>query len=244
MSSFQAGFAARHDAAASILHQAFATGAEGFAPADLSARATRKSPKSFSPEPVAPRHFSPVDPDNNPTEGWNPLDPKIEPETGSSNAFEKARSAGFAEGLAHAEALARESEERNIALMQSVTHALKSAGHCDRNQLANHLRQTVLLLLSKLVGDIGIAPDLLAGRIEAAADMLADSAESAILRVNPDDVGVLEGKLPATIFPVGDASVERGGFVLESASTIVEEGPALWLEQLAQAIDRVAVPTP
>jgi flagellar assembly protein FliH len=30
--------------------------------------------------------------------------------------------------------------------------------------------------------------------------------------------------------------------VLESASTIVEDGPELWLEQLAQAIDRVAVP--
>jgi len=37
--------------------------------------------------------------------------------------------------------------------------------------------------------------------------------------------------------------VERGGFVLESASTIVEDGPELWLEQMAQAIERVAMPT-
>jgi flagellar assembly protein FliH len=45
------------------------------------------------------------------------------------------------------------------------------------------------------------------------------------------------------VFAVGDVHVARGSFVLESASTIVEDGPELWLEQLAQAIDRVAVPT-
>ena len=70
----------------------------------------------------------------------------------------------------------------------------------------------------------------------------ADSAESAMLRVHPDDVALLEGKLPRSVFAVGDAAVTRGSFVLESASTIVEDGPELWLEQLAQAIDRVAVP--
>ena len=53
---------------------------------------------------------------------------------------------------------------------------------------------------------------------------------------------LLEGRLPATIFAVGDAAIARGSFVMESASTIVEDGPELWLDQLAQAIDRVAVP--
>ncbi|PMY02631.1 flagellar biosynthesis protein FliH, partial [Pseudomonas sp. MPR-R2A5] len=72
--------------------------------------------------------------------------------------------------------------------------------------------------------------------------LLTDVTESAMLRVHPDDVALLEGKLPRQIFAVGDASVARGSFVLESASTIVEDGPDLWLEQLAQAIDHVAVP--
>ena len=39
-----------------------------------------------------------------------------------------------------------------------------------------------------LIGEAGINPDLLATRIEAATDMLADSAESAMLHVHPDDV--------------------------------------------------------
>ena len=48
------------------------------------------------------------------------------------------------------------------------------------------------------------------------------------------------GLLPDTIFPVGDAAVARGSFVMEAASTIVEDGPALWMEQLTAAIERAA----
>ena len=112
----------------------------------------------------------------------------------------------------------------------------------DREAVAARLRQTVLLLVGKLVGEIGVSADLLAGRIETAADLLADASESAMLRVHPDDVALLDGRLPKSIFPVGDASVARGSFVLEAASTIVEDGPALWLEQLEQTIDRCPVP--
>ena len=55
-------------------------------------------------------------------------------------------------------------------------------------------------------------------------DMLSDAKEAAMLRVHPDDVALLAERLPQTVFPVGDPNVERGGFVLESASTIVEDG--------------------
>jgi flagellar assembly protein FliH len=30
---------------------------------------------------------------------------------------------------------------------------------------------------------------------------------------------------------------------MESASTVIEDGPAMWLEQLEAAIDKVALPT-
>ena len=108
--------------------------------------------------------------------------------------------------------------------------------------MAGHLRQTVLHLVTRMIGEAGVAPDVLAARIEAATDLLADSAESAILRLHPDDVALVQDHLPKTVFPVGDATLKRGAFVIESASTIVEDGPDLWLDQLAQAIDRVPIP--
>lgn len=248
MSSFAAGFAARHDAAAEALHQAFAVPRQGFAPADIKARASGPRPKSFAPQGPGtangtPKHFSPADRDHQPTEGWDPLDPQVDTATSFVDPIETARAAGFSEGMAHAQALAREAGERNLALIEAVSRALKDAGRIDRDAIAQQLRETVLTLVTKLVGEVGIAPERLAERITAAVDLIAESAESAILRVHPDDVALLKDRLPATVFPVGDAGVERGGFVIESASTIVEGGPNLWLDQLAHAIERVAVPT-
>lgn len=242
MSEFTAGFAARSHGVAEALKVAFASRVAGFAPADLRARAER-GPVHFSPQDPAdngPRHFSPANPDANPTAGWDPLSaataaPLVDP-------IAAAHAAGYAEGVEAALAQTSADGARDRALLAALAAALQADDRIDRAAVAQRLRQTVLFLVTQLVGEAGIAPDLLARRIDAAADMLNDAAEAAMLRVHPDDITLLEGKLPRQIFAVGDATVARGSFVLESASTIVEDGPALWLEQLAQAIDRVAVP--
>ena len=243
MSNFSAGFSARHSVAAKALHQAVEGQVGGFAPADLKAHAAAKGrPKSFSPQEVAPKSFKPADPAADPTEGWDPLNPNGD-QQGFVDPIETARNAGFSEGVIHGRELEREDHERDVALLQSITHALRTSERIDRDQLARHLRDAVMTLVTKLVGDTGISPDMLANRIAAAVDLLADGAESAVLRVNPADVALLKDKLPPTMVPLADAAIDRGSFVIEAASTIVEEGPDLWLEQLAQAIDRVALPT-
>lgn len=239
MSDFAPGLAGRHRAAAHVLQRAFAEPV-GFAPSDV----TRMGVRTFA-EPVAPKHFSPADPDTNPTEGWDPFADAAPRNHGPfADPIAAAHAAGFAEGKAAAVAESEDARAREAALLEQVSAALAAGAHFDRERMAGQLRQTVLHLVSKLVGEVGVAPDVLAGRITAAIDMLADSAESVLLRIHPDDVPLIEGKLPATIFPVGDPHVARGGFVIESASTIVEDGPDLWLEQLAQAIDRVPIPPP
>lgn len=244
---FTAGFASRHTTTANILASAFAP-PSGFAAADIRERVTARptsnfASPSFTSQPVAepgtPKHFSPADKDVNPTAGWDPLDPVSE--SSFIDPLADAHAAGYAEGLAAAAAAAQAGAARDGALLGDLASAL-GGDRIDRDRIAAQLRQTVLFLVSKLVGEVGIAPDVLAGRIETAADLLSDSAESALLRVHPDDVALLEGRLPKSIFAAGDPSVARGSFVLESASTIVEDGPELWLDQLAQAIDRVPVP--
>lgn len=245
MSDFAPGFVARQDAAAQALQQTFEAreAASGFVPADPRARASGKKPKSFSPEANPPKHFSPADRASDPTSGWDPLSAEMDEKASSFiDPVETARAAGFAEGVAHAQAQARENGARDRDLLGALAAAIGDASRLDREGIARKLRQTILFMVSRLVGDIGVSGALLATRIEAAVDLLADATESAVLRVNPDDVALLKGKLPKTLHPVGDAMIDRGSFVLEAASTIVEEGPELWLEQLAQAIDQVAVP--
>ena len=239
--SFTAGFTARHNAAAEALHRAFSMGERMFSPSDIKERAgTRPRPC----DAAEPRHFSPADPDSNPTEGWDPFaaDQGAHDSGGFVDPIKAARDLGYAEGKAAglAEAAANSLHERQ--LIEAVAAELRTAGQLDREAIAAQLRQTVMLLVGRLVGEVGVDGDLLSKRVEAATEMLADSAESALLRVNPDDLPLLEGRLPKTVFAAGDAAVERGCFVLESASTIVEDGPGLWLEQLSQAIDRVALP--
>lgn len=245
MSDFSPGFASRHEAAAEILQAAFAP-PEGFAEYDITARARggrqpATGPRSFAPETPGPRHFSPADPDANPTQGWDPLTPDGNGE-GFVDPIAAARQAGFAEGMAAALAELGDARARDDALVARLAEALHQGVQFDREAIAGRMRATILMLVTRLVGEAGVAPDLLAARVTAAVDMLADSAESAMLRLNPADVPLVAGKLPKTLFPIGDEGVERGGFVLESASTIVEDSPEQWLTQLAQAIDRVAVP--
>ena len=252
MSSFTSGLAAiRHDALGEALQRAFsvmpgfaATEARGIAAAYAAAFTARDAAAAQGAAAAdGPRHFSPADPSSNPTEGWDPFEP--EAEVASAGVFvdpvAAARSAGYEAGYADALAEAQAAAARDQALLGALGEALQG-GRLDRETLARQLRQTVLYLVTQLVGEVGIAPDRLAARIAAATDMLSDQAEAAMLRVHPQDVALLDGKLPASVFAVGDAAVARGSFVLESASTIVEDGPELWLEQLGHAIERVAMP--
>ncbi|PAX07938.1 flagellar biosynthesis protein FliH [Sphingomonas lenta] len=236
MSEFVAGFVPRHAAPAERL-RAVMEPEPGFA------AAAPRAPRHFAPKPAGtgPKHFSPADPDGDPTEGWNPLDPSLDEPV--LDPLQAAREAGYAEGFAAATAALAQAEERDRAMLGSLVEALGQAGRIDRDAMAGRLRATVMLLVGRLVGEVGVSADLLSRRVVAATDLLAEKSESALLRVHPDDVQLLEGKLPDNVFAAGDANVDRGSFVLEAASTVVEDGPELWLEQLAQAIDRVPLPT-
>lgn len=217
----------------------------GFAARDVASFARPEGdgadgPVSFSPAPP-PKHFSPADPDSNPTEGWDPFDatataPAADPAPPAQafDAVSIARAEGFVEGQ-KAATVDQESIERLAA-------ALARINGFDREALAGRLRQTVLYLVSRLIGETGVSGDLLAGRISAAVELIADSSEPALLRLNPDDLKLVEGRFPDRVFAVADKAVERGGFLIETKTTVIEDGPGAWLAQLAAAIDRTALP--
>lgn len=241
MTGFTPGFASRHDAAAAVLGAAFAL-PKPFETFDLRGGS---QPRNFAPQGEGgPRHFTPQDPDSDPTAGWDPLDPNAsQPEAaGFVDPIAAAHAAGHAEGYAKALAEIAADTGRDRALADALGDAFGRAASFDRDAFARRLQQTVLTLVARIVGESGVSAELLTNRIEAAADCLADSAESALLRLNPEDVPLVEGRLPKTIFAVADPHMARGSFALESASTVVEDGPDEWLAQLAQAIDRVAMP--
>ncbi len=256
---FVVGMPSRADAAALTRTRARSDVAPGFTPADLIAR-IEEAFGARSPAPASapagetaaadtfgeaagdqPRHFSPADAEANPTAGWDMLDADA-PIPPCVEQVEAARIAGYHEGLADAAIAADAVVSRERELLEAVAGAMKAGGAIDRVALAEALRRTVTMLVTQLVGEIGVSAPLLVARVEAATELLADASESAMLRVHPDDLPLIEGRVPGTVFPVGDEGVARGSFVMEAASTIVEDGPAMWLDQLTQAIERAAVP--
>jgi flagellar assembly protein FliH len=202
-------------------------------------------PVHFSPAP-GPKHFRPADPDHNPTEGWNPFEaagePPVEAVEPVLDAIDSARAEGFAAGLEAAQRVAASGAAEHAGAIDRLIAALESMGGFDREALAGRLRQTVLYLVTRMVGEIGVAPDLLVQRIEAAVKLLADSSEPALMRLNPADLALVDGRVPDRVFAIADKAIERGALVIETRTTVIEDGPSGWLNQLAAAIDRTALP--
>lgn len=246
---FVAGFASRHQ-----INPATIGRNDGFAPADLAARAQlagsaapaakAAGPKSFSPRPVGPKHFSPAPaaPEPEQAEESASWDGRSADPHAFVDPIERARAAAFEEGVAHARALAEAERERDLALLHGLAAQLGNGGRIDRDTLAEQLRATVLTLVRQMLGEVSIAPEQLARRAEAATALIADAAESAVLRLHPEDVPLVKSHLPATLHPIADENVARGHYVLEAAATLIEDGPSHWLGQLETAIERVALP--
>lgn len=218
-------------------------GALGAAMSGMRGGFAERGPVGFSPQP---QHFRPATPGANPTAGWDPFDPmgdkaKAAPQA-TQDAIETARAEGFAEGVAAAERMAAERGEADAQALARIATGLENMSGFDRDALATRLRQTVMFLVARLVGETGVSAELLTRRIDAAAALLAESAEAVALKLNPDDLPLVETHVPAGITASADASIERGGFRLETRSTAIEDGPAAWLNQLAAALDRTALP--
>ena len=219
-------------------------GALGAAMSSLRGGFAEGGPVSFSPAPE-PKHFRPANPGVNPTEGWDPFDPlgaDAAPATEAPDPITAARAEGFAEGMAAAERMAAERGEADAQALAEIAGLLQMMSGFDRDALATRLRETVMFLVTRLVGDSGVPADLLNQRITAAAALIAAGAELAQLRLNPADLALVEGHQPERVTLVADESIGRGGFRIETRSGAIEDGPASWLKQLAAALDRTAIP--
>ncbi len=219
-------------------------GALGAAMSGMRGGFSESGPVHFSPAPE-PKHFRPANPGTNPTAGWDPFDPMgdgtSDPASAPFDAIDAARAEGFAAGMAEAERLAAARGEADAQALAQLAGLLEMMSGFDRDLLAGRLRETVLFLVKRLVGEVGVSAELLGSRIAAAAELLADTSEVATLRLNPADHALIDGHQPARVSLVADEAIGRGGFRIETRTTVVEDGPEAWLAQLSAALDKAAV---
>jgi flagellar assembly protein FliH len=144
---------------------------------------------------------------------------------------------GWEEGRRTAE-LEFASERDAVARLAETLETLRPE---PSNALALVLAEAVDRLVRKIVGGGAIDGAQLVARAEAAAALVADEMAPARLRLNPEDVPLLEAaRIPVAL--VADEALARGTLVLETGEGWIEDGPAIRLERLRAELDRMGAP--
>lgn len=142
---------------------------------------------------------------------------------------------GFAEGAAQAEARAREEERERDARRHAIELAFARFDAESAAALRERLRLTVLALCEDAILPLALDEDGLVARIGEATAMLQRAQDERRVLLHPDDLALVESRLPADLVAMPDPSVERGGLRIETEDGGIEDGPSQWRRILEEA---------
>ncbi len=156
------------------------------------------------------------------------------PEVGDplAEAWEQGHAAGQAEAGAAASAFA----DTQTAARKRIELALARLDSDQAEALRHKLLATVLALCEAAIAPLALDHDALTARVARAAQMLARSDDDKRLRLHPDDLVLVEGRLPEGLTVEPDPALERGSLRFETSAGGVEDGPAHWRRAIAEAI--------
>lgn len=147
-----------------------------------------------------------------------------------------------ADAYAQGYADARATIEKEIAAERDAIAQLAGALEVLRPEptgaLAMLLAETVDKLVRQVVGEVDIDGTTLLDRAREAAELIGKDTEPSRLRAHPDDAVLLESA-ELEIELVADPLLERGTIRLETGHGWIEDGPAVRLERLRAALDRM-----
>jgi flagellar assembly protein FliH len=147
----------------------------------------------------------------------------------------EAMAQGFSAGI---EAGRREADKEREAL-RALAAGLEHLRPEPTQGLGAMIAATVERLLKDVVGEAAVDLDTLVARANVAAAMIGEETRPSILKLNPDDLKRLAGvELPVAAAP--DATLAPGSLRLETSAGSIEDGPAVRLDRLKLALDRIA----
>lgn len=147
----------------------------------------------------------------------------------------KAYAEGYARGNAEAEARAKAQAAEEMAARNRIEAAFARLGEQEMLRLEERLRETALVLCEQAMAPLAIDPDGLTARIGKALAMLRRAEDERLLRLHPEDMELVAGRLPEDLRIEPDPALERGELRLETPDGGVEDGPQQWRRVLAEA---------
>lgn len=147
-------------------------------------------------------------------------------------AYAEGHAAGYAEAKAVADAMAMidEAARRHF----SFSFARLDADLAE--QLRFKLHETVTALCEAVLQPLALDAEALARRVETAAGMFVRADDERVIRLHPDDLALVAGRLPPDWQFLPDLTLERGALRVETASGGIEDGPQQWRAAITEAL--------
>jgi flagellar assembly protein FliH len=151
---------------------------------------------------------------------------------GAETAYADGYGKGFEEGVGQALAQA----DLNAAARGKIELGLGRLAEQEEQRFEERLRETVLALCETTLAPLTADPDILATRVTNALGLLRRSEDERTLRMHPDDLALLTGRLPDHVRVEPDPALERGALRIETAEGGIEDGPGEWRRVLSEAL--------
>jgi flagellar assembly protein FliH len=143
---------------------------------------------------------------------------------------------GYASGLVEAQTAARAQADAEGAAREAIELTLTRLDAGLAEELRQKLFATVAALCEAALAPLALDREALTARIARAAEMLARGDDDKRLRLHPDDLALVAGRLPEGLAVEPDPALERGALRFETTAGGVEDGPAHWRRAIAEAI--------
>lgn len=150
--------------------------------------------------------------------------------------IEEASREAFLQGFQEGERLTREAMEQDNILRAELASAIALLAQSGEGSLATMLSQTVIRLVTQIMGDVPIDQDVLKARCEAVAACIDSDDARAVLEVNPEDLPLLEMEQIGVAL-AANPDLPRGSVRLATAEGWVEDGPDVRLARLHALMD-------
>lgn len=190
--------------------------------------------------PAPNGHFTPWGSDGHPRRRASDFAPS--PKSSSPvTDIETLRNEAFAEGFEQGrQAVMMEFMREREALAQLIRSA-ESLQPEPSGPLAAVLAESVIRLVRQIVGEVQIDPVMLKTRAESIAELVTAESGPARLRMNPDDMAMLDGvDLGLPMAP--DHHLASGTIILETGEGWIEDGPHVRLAKLRSQLDNMVLP--
>jgi flagellar assembly protein FliH len=165
-----------------------------------------------------------------------PVPMMIEPDAPADDPIARAFTDGFAAGLSAAESEVQERAVVEGQAREALALSIARLDHDLQEELRLRLRDTVAALCEAAIAPLAIDETALMRRIEKAVSMLARADDERIIRLHPEDIGMLSSQMSMDWQIVPDSKLERGALRVESTNGGIEDGPAVWRRAIAEAL--------